>query len=131
MKKYFLSAFCIASVIIVQAHTDTTLNEYTGKYHFPSGSIVRHINISIEDSTTLFVKATLGSVYLNKVAADSFSVDDYSGYVVFIRNEAKSVVGLRVKVNKPDVDMEGTKDTDPVSNNSSSPVTIINDRKQY
>jgi hypothetical protein len=129
MKKPFLFMLCFASCIIAYANADSTLNEYTGKYRFPGGCVIRHINISVEDSSTLFVKATLGNVYLDRIAADSFSVEDYSGYVVFVRNETKNIVGIHVKVDKPDVELEGTKDPVPVSKNSSTAVAIINVKK--
>jgi len=110
MKKLLLSLSFIATVIGLQAQTDSTLSplqEYTGKYKFPDGNPVTEITVTI-DNGTLQASSAIGTTEFKKTdTKDVFDIVAYSGTATFKRNAEGKITGLRIQVQ--DLDMEGTK----------------------
>ncbi len=106
MKKIMLIALAVLGFTAARAQTDS-LQEYTGKYKFPDGSVVTEVNISVE-SGVLSASSVMGSTELKKTdTKDVFDIVAYSGVATFKRNTEGKLTGLRIQVQ--DIDMEGTK----------------------
>lgn len=94
----------------LSAQTDS-LQEYTGKYHFPQGSPVSEIRVAMEKGL-LQASSALGSSELRKTEnKDVFELVAYAGIAAFSRNEDGKIKSLRILVQ--DVDMEGVRETEP------------------
>jgi hypothetical protein len=106
MKKFFFTAIILMSAFFATAQTDTTLQQYTGKYKFPDGSPVTEITIAVENGL-LMASSVMGSTeFKPTTTADVYEVVVYSGTATFKRKEGK-VTGLQIVVG--DINMEGTK----------------------
>jgi hypothetical protein len=107
MKKLLLFSLMIMGLsVAVNAQTDTTLQQYTGKYKFGEGSVIAEATVSI-DNGGLVVVTSYGSSPLIKQADDVFSVTAFQGTAAFKRNEDKKVIG--VSINAMGYSLEGTK----------------------
>jgi hypothetical protein len=105
MRKLVLSFFAISLSIIAVAQQDTTLQQYTGKYKFPEGSVVTEVTVAIENGV-LLANSPMGSSELKKTEADVFEIVAYGGTATFKRTEGK-VSGVQMIVG--DMILEGTK----------------------
>ncbi len=106
MKKFLFSLFALTLVFLAQAQQDTTLQQYTGKYKFPEGSVVTEVTVSLEKGV-LYSSSVMGSSELRKTAeSDVFEIVAYNGTATFKRTEGK-ITGLHILVG--DIIMEGTK----------------------
>ena len=118
MKNFFLSLLLMISFLKVDAQTDS-LQQYTGKYKFPDGSVVTEITV-ILDSTVLTANSAMGSSELKKMEGDVFEIIAYGGTATFKRNAENKVSGVQILVG--DINLEGTKTEGWMINNSSLPV---------
>ena len=108
MKKLLLACSLLLSAAITQAQTDTTLQEFTGKYKFPDGSPVTEINIVIENGV-LTASTAMGNSELKKTDnKDVFDIVAYSGTATFKRSDDGKIRNLRIQVQ--DIDMEGVRE---------------------
>jgi hypothetical protein len=105
MRKLMLSFFAISLTCIVAAQQDTTLQQYTGKYKFPEGSVVTEVTVALENGV-LLANSPMGSSELKKTEADVFEIVAYGGTATFKRTEGK-VSGVQMIVG--DIILEGTK----------------------
>ena len=105
MKKFFLFLIMSISFLTVNAQTDS-LNQYTGKYKFPDGSVVTEIIVTL-DSTGLIANSAMGSSELKRTEGDVFEILAYGGIATFKRNAENKISGVHIQVG--DIDMEGTK----------------------
>ena len=105
MRKLILSFFAISLTCIVAAQQDTTLQQYTGKYKFPEGSVVTEVTVALENGV-LLANSPMGSSELKKTEADVFEIVAYGGTATFKRTEGK-VSGVQMIVG--DIILEGTK----------------------
>lgn len=96
MKKTFLSFLVVFLVTCAKAQVDSTLKEFTGRYVFPSGSVVTDITVSLEGEELSMV-SSVGVSGLTKLGIDSFSVVEYSGTAVFKRGEANKINGVHIE----------------------------------
>jgi hypothetical protein len=90
--------------------SDTTaLVEYKGKYSFPNGAPVSEVTVIIEKEG-LMAKSGEGDFVLKPVEnkADNFTIEAISAEVVFTRDDAKKIVGIKVKLT--DGTIEGKKE---------------------
>lgn len=108
MKKFFLFLMVMISFLSVHAQTDS-LQQYTGKYKFPDGSVVTEITVTL-DSTVLTANSAMGSSELKKTEGDVFEIVAYGGIATFKRNAENKISGVLIQVG--DINMEGTK-TEP------------------
>lgn len=110
MRKFFLSLLAITSFTILNAQqtlpTDS-LQEYTGKYKFPEGSVVTEITVVLENGV-LFASSSQGGSELKKIEKDIFEVIAYSGKATFKRDEKAKLRGVMIEIE--DLILEGTKE---------------------
>ena len=107
MKKIFFSLLVLLTFSSLNAQSDSTLQEYTGKFKYPDGSPVTEIIVVIENGI-LSANSALGNSELKKTdTKDVFDIVSYSGVATFKRNTEGKITSLRVQVQ--DVDMEGEK----------------------
>lgn len=111
MRKLMLSFFAISLTCIVAAQQDTTLQQYTGKYKFPEGSVVTEVTVALENGV-LLANSPMGSSELKKTEADVFEIVAYGGTATFKRTEGK-VSGVQMIVG--DIILEGTKAENTIS----------------
>jgi len=105
MKYFFLSLLVIIGFLPVNAQADS-LQQYTGKYKFPDGSVVTEIIVTL-DSTVLTANSAMGSSELKKTEGDIFEIVAYGGIATFKRNAENKISGVQILVG--DINMEGTK----------------------
>jgi hypothetical protein len=107
MQKLLLAFVFLLGCIYANAQTDTTLNQYTGKYTFSDGAPVKEIGVVIEEGV-LTATSSMGNSELKKTdAKDVFEVVAYGGTATFKRNEEGKVTGITIQVQ--DITMEGTR----------------------
>ena len=80
-----------------KSQADTAYSQYFGKYTVPDGSPVSEVEVALED-TLLTLSSSMGSSYLSRIEADSFSMSRYDGVLVFKRDDAKKVHHLVIYV---------------------------------
>ena len=108
MKKLLLFSIMLMGLsVVVNAQTDTTLQQYTGKYKFAEGSILAEAVVNLENGA-LIVVTSYGSSAMVKQEGDAFSVTAFQGTAVFKRNDAKKVIG--VSISAMGYSLEGTKE---------------------
>ena len=110
MRKCFLFLFAITCIITLnaqQAPSTDSLQEYTGKYKFPEGSVVTEVTVTIENGI-LFAASVMGISELKKIEKYIFEIVDYAGKATFKRNEEAKLNGVKIEVE--DLILEGTKE---------------------
>jgi hypothetical protein len=115
MKKLWLTASFVLTAIIVNAQTDSTLQQYTGKYRFPDGTPFSEVVVSIENGT-LMGSSSQGSSEFKRREGDIFDIVAYQGTATFRRNSDGKITGLHILVG--DIDVEGTKSEFQLSSRS-------------
>ncbi len=120
MKKIFLFLVVMISFLAANAQTDS-LQQYTGKYKFPEGSVVTEITVTL-DAGVLTANSVMGSSELRKSNGDVFEIVVYGGTATFKRNEEKKITGVNVVVG--DINMDGTKSEELMINRSSMALII-------
>jgi hypothetical protein len=105
MKYFLLFLMMMISFLTVNGQTDS-LQQYTGKYKFPDGSVVTEITVTL-DSTVLTVSSAMGSSELKRTEGDVFEIVAYGGTATFKRNAENKISGVHILVG--DINMEGTK----------------------
>lgn len=86
----------------------SSLTEYPGTYKVGTGDDAQETKVElIEDKLTISGRA--GSAYLSMQKPDTFSVDEYGGEVIFLRNNAKQISGIKVNIPAASIDVEGTR----------------------
>ncbi len=114
MKKLFLFSLMIIGLsVAASAQTDTTLQQYAGKYKFGEGSVIAEATVNV-DNGALVVVTSYGSSPMVKQADDVFAVTAFQGTAAFKRNDAKKVVG--VSINAMGYTLEGTKEESGLNN---------------
>lgn len=93
MKKIMLFVFISLFVSALNAQTDSTLKQYTGRFLFPEGSIVADVTVVME-AEGLSMISSAGTSLLTKLGKDSFTIVEFSGLAVFKRSEAKVINGI-------------------------------------
>ena len=97
MKKMaFLLMAMMGFGLMVEAQTDS-LQQYTGTFNFPEGSIVTYVTISVDGGKLVFT-SDKGPGSLEKVAVDSFSIPEYQGTGKFLRNADKAITSIVIDV---------------------------------
>ncbi|MFI5133362.1 MAG: DUF3471 domain-containing protein [Chitinophagales bacterium] len=94
------------SALHAQQPTQDSLQQYTGKYKFPDGSIVTEITVTIENGV-LYANSVMGNAELRKIDKDLFEITGYNGSAGFKRNSEGKVSGVQIIVG--DIDIEGSK----------------------
>ena len=108
MKKLLLfSLILVGFSFAASAQTDTTLQQYVGKYKFGEGSVIAEATVTI-DNGTLSVVTSYGSSAMVKQSDDVFAITQFQGTATFKRNDAKKVIG--VNISAMGYTLEGTKE---------------------
>ena len=85
---------------------DSSLQQYTGKYKFPEGSVVAEISVMI-DGGGLVMTAPVGSSPLEKREEDVFFIVQFQGTAKFNRDASRKVNG--VTINAMGYVLEGSR----------------------
>jgi len=111
MRKIFLLLFAMTGFFVTlnaqEVPKQDSLQEYTGKYKFPEGSVVIEVTVVIENGV-LYATSVMGNSELKKIEKDIFEVVAYAGKATFKRNEAAKLNGVKIEVE--DLILEGTKE---------------------
>lgn len=86
--------------------SDSTLQQFTGKYKFPEGSVVAEVAVMV-DGGALVMSSPVGSSPLEKREEDLFFIVQFQGTAKFNRDANKKVVG--VTINAMGYVLEGTR----------------------
>lgn len=107
MKKMLFSLLVLLAFSNLNAQTDSTLQEYTGKFKFPDGSPFAEISVVI-DNGILMATTSLGNSEFKKTdTKDVFDIVAYTGVATYKRNAEGKITTLRIQVQ--DLDLEGSK----------------------
>lgn len=100
MKKIILFFLFVSSAAILNAQTDPApmppLEDFIGKYIFPEGSVVPEVDVTIV-AEVLNMSSVAGASTCTRLGADSFQIDQFSGWAVFKRGEDKRVNGVHIE----------------------------------
>jgi hypothetical protein len=107
MRKFVLLLFIMSVAFVADAQqTDSTLQQYAGKYNFKEGSPVTEIVVTVEKGT-LMANSAMGASEFKWKEGDVFEVVAYSGIATFRRNDTGKVIGVRIEVGE--TILEGSK----------------------
>jgi hypothetical protein len=106
MKKVTL-LLSIFIAICFSLKAQDSLQQYVAKYKFPDGSVVTEVTVALENDA-LMVNSAMGNAALEKTDTDKFNMPAYNGTVVFTRNEAKKITGIKIEVMN--ISLEGTRE---------------------
>lgn len=104
MKKLLLFITLSVAFIKMDAQTKLNLEEYTGRYIFPAGSLTEDVVISIVNDTILNISASIGESNLKYVENESFVLPEYGATLVFIRDDSKNIQGFKVTIPMAEID---------------------------
>jgi hypothetical protein len=107
MRKLTWLTFFFFCSVAVFAQQDTSLQEYTGVYKFPDGSVVASVEIVVNNGS-LLAKSSLGDAPMEKITKDTFSFPTYNGMGYFVRTAGK-VTGIHIEAQ--DTILDGKKDS--------------------
>ncbi|MFM9021907.1 MAG: DUF3471 domain-containing protein [Sediminibacterium sp.] len=110
MKKMILALAAVLFTVVAFSQEvptpDSSLQQYTGKYKFPEGSVVAEIAVLI-DGGGLVMSASAGTSPLEKREEDVFFIVQFQGTAKFNRDANRKVVG--VTINAMGYVLEGTR----------------------
>lgn len=86
----------------------SSLNEYPGTYKLGTGDAAEDAKVELREDK-LTISGTKGSADLTMQKPDTFSVDEYGGDVIFLRNSAKQISGIKVNIPAANIDVEGIR----------------------
>jgi hypothetical protein len=100
-----LMLLCIGSFL--KAQSDSTLQQYIGKYTFSGDSPVKEIGVVIENGV-LTATSAMGNAELKKTdTKDVFEIVGFGGTATFRRNEEGKITGVTLEVQG--MVMEGSR----------------------
>ncbi|MCF6407109.1 hypothetical protein L3C95_29710 [Chitinophaga filiformis] len=86
----------------------SSLTEYPGTYKVGKGEAAEDTKVElIEDKLNISGRA--GSANLSMQRPDTFSVDEYGGEVIFLRNTTKQISGIKINIPAGNIDVEGIR----------------------
>ncbi|GAB6122606.1 hypothetical protein JCM30204_37550 [Dysgonomonas termitidis] len=88
----------------MNAQVKTDLQDYTGRYVFPEGSLAEDAVISIVNDTVLNITASVGECDLKYVEGETFALPQYGGSIVFNRNAENKIDGFTVSIPMAGID---------------------------
>lgn len=116
MKKMILALAAVLFTVVAFSQEvptpDSSLQQYTGKYKFPEGSVVAEIAVLI-DGGGLVMSASVGTSPLEKREEDVFFIVQFQGTAKFNRDANRKVVG--VTINAMGYVLEGTRTEDALT----------------
>ena len=94
MKFFFLLLSALTFYTVINAQD--SLQEYTGKYVFPDGSVVPDVEVTLSGNA-LTMSSVTGTSSLVQLGVDSFLIVEYSGTSVFKRGEDKKINAVHIE----------------------------------
>lgn len=104
MKKILLFITLSVVVTALNAQTELNLQKYTGRYIFPAGSLAEDAVVSLVNDSILNISASIGESNLEYVENETFSLPQYGGTLIFIRDDSKNIQGFRVTIPMAGID---------------------------
>lgn len=98
MKKILLFIILAISFSGIKAQVKIDLDEYIGRYVFPEGNLAEDAIVSIINDSTLNISASIGECDLRYMTGDTFSLPQYGGQIVFIRNEQNKIESFKISI---------------------------------
>ncbi len=98
MKKLFFLFFAIVCSITAfsqQTPSDSTFQQYAGKYKFPEGSVVTEVMVMLEGGN-LTMSSSVGTSPLEKKEEDVFVITQFQGTAKFNRDASKKIIGITI-----------------------------------
>jgi hypothetical protein len=86
----------------------SSLAEYPGTYKMGTGDAARDTKVELKEDK-LIISGPAGSANLSLQKTDTFSVDEYGGEVIFLRNPAKQISGIKVNIPAGNINVEGIR----------------------
>jgi hypothetical protein len=109
MKHFFFIATFLCFVVAARAQQPDSLKEYTGTYKLGPSDDQSDATVEILNGK-LSITGRSGSATLTREKADSFSVDQYGGSVIFSRdNSTKKINHIKIDVPAGGINVEGVK----------------------
>lgn len=95
MRRFIFAIAAFVFYCSANAQSDS-LQQYTGSYVFPDGSVVPNVDVAVVDDA-LSMSSPAGASPLVKLGVDSFQVVQFSGTAVFKRGEDKQVNAVHIE----------------------------------
>ncbi|KIC90553.1 hypothetical protein [Flavihumibacter sp. ZG627] len=102
--KWLLCFFLIASISSLHAQQDSTKKsvpahfDFIGKYSFPVGSVVPHVEVVGDSLSALSMNSEAGSSPMVHTEGDNFEITSFSGTASFKRNDStRQVVAIHIE----------------------------------
>lgn len=106
MKKILFAMTFTFVCLAVNAQTDTTLQEFAGKYKFADGNPIAEMTLIVDNGILMGSSSQGNSEFKPTTTADVFEIVAFSGTATFRRKDGK-VLGIFIQVQG--ISMEGTK----------------------
>ena len=94
MKRLFFFLIVAISFSTANAQTDS-LQQYTGKYVFPDGSVVPSVDVTLSDGA-LSMSSAAGTSALTQLGVDSFEIIQFAGTAIFRRDADKAINAVHI-----------------------------------
>lgn len=98
MKKILLLITLSVVFMTLNAQTKLNLQEYTGRYIFPAGSLAEDAVVSVVNDTILNISASIGESDLEYLEEETFTMPQYGGTIIFVRDDSNSIQGFKVTI---------------------------------
>lgn len=98
MRKILLLITLSVVFTTLNAQTKLNLQEYTGRYIFPAGSLAEDAVVSVVNDTTLNISASIGESNLEYLEKETFTMPQYGGTIIFIRDDSDKIQGFKVTI---------------------------------
>ncbi|MFT4221527.1 hypothetical protein [Dysgonomonas sp.] len=98
MRKILLLITLSVVFTTLNAQTKLNLQEYTGRYIFPAGSLAEDAVVSVVNDTTLNISASIGESNLEYLEKEMFTMPQYGGTIIFIRDDSDKIQGFKVTI---------------------------------
>ena len=118
MKKMCLFLLIIvATQMNVNAQNKQGLEDYVGRYVLPAGSLVDDAVITIVNDSVLNISASAGTSDLQYVDGEEYSLPQYGGTIVFVRDESNHIKGFKISIPMAGIEsLEAQKEPETVEN---------------
>ncbi|SIO09806.1 hypothetical protein [Chitinophaga niabensis] len=110
--KHVLLTAALFMTLAVHAQK-SSLTEYPGTYKLGTGDAAQDTRVELKEDK-LTISGSRGSANLSMLKPDTFSVDEYGGEVIFLRNPVKQISGIKVNIPVANIDLEGIRVEDLV-----------------
>jgi len=110
--------FCVS----LSAFSQESLEQYSGKYQFPDGNMIKEVFVTLENGS-LVISSAFCNALLVKDAGDNFTIPAFKGTAVFKRDQSKKVTSVTIALK--DLKLDGIKDEAAPTEQASPALPII------